>query len=317
MKEKLKNNIHVEGYLYQHKLEKKVCGPDSQTPGVEYITGTIEIATDDNLVNIIPVHFTFVTATTKAGKVNRTFGVLSNIINGVYGSMMANGIENAVKLKMDSAIGVNDFYSYRENPPTLVSTKRNEGSFNLDVVTDTLAAEEERSKFRVDMVITNTTYVEADEERKLPAKLVLKGAIFDFRKALLPVEFSVVNEKAIDYFEGLGASPTEPVFTEIGGNQIAETIVKTITEESAFGEPSVREVKNVRKDYVVNWARPETYIWDDPSTITAKELREAMAARETYLATVKARSDEYQNKKAGKTTASAFTVAPADAGFKF
>ena len=315
MKEKMINKIHIEGYLYQHKLEKKVSGPKSRNPGVEFITGTIEIATDNSLVNIIPVHFTYVTAKTKSDRPNKTYTVLSNIIDGVYGSMMEHGFDNAIKLKMDSAIGLNDFYSYRENPPVLVSSKRNEGSFNLDVVTGDFVEEKERSRFEVDMIITNTTYIDADEERNLPAKLVLKGAIFDFRKALLPVEFSVVNKQAIDYFESLEASPTEPVFTKIRGNQVAETIVRTITEESAFGEPSVREVKSVRKDYIVNWATNEPYIWDDPSTITAKELREAMAARETYLSTVKARSDEYQNAKTGNKAAGAFV--PEDAGFKF
>ena len=160
-------------------------------------------------------------------------------------------------------------------------------------------------------------FIDADEERNLPEKLILKGAIFDFRKALLPVDFSVVNKQAIDYFESLNASPTEPVFTKVRGNQVAETIVRTITEESAFGEPSVREVKSVRKDYIVNWATNEPYIWDDASTITAKELREAMAARETYLSTVKARSDEYQNAKTGGAKASAGAFVAEDAGFKF
>ena len=40
-----------------------------------------------------------------------------------------------------------------------------------------------------------------------------------------------------------------------------------------------------------------------------------MAARETYLSTVKARSDEYQNAKTGNKAAGAFV--PEDAGFKF
>lgn len=317
MKEKMINKIHIEGYLYQHKLEKKVSGPKSRNPGVEFITGTIEIATDNSLINIVPVHFTYVTAKTKSDRPNKTYTVLSNIIDGVYGSMMEHGIDNAVKLKMDSAIGLNDFYSYRENPPALVSSKRNEGSFNLDVVTGDFVEEKERARFEVDMIITNTTFIDADEERNLPEKLILKGAIFDFRKTLLPVDFSVVNKQAIDYFESLNASPTEPVFTKVRGNQVAETIVRTITEESAFGEPSVREVKSVRKDYIVNWATNEPYIWDDASTITAKELREAMAARETYLSTVKARSDEYQNAKTGGAKASAGAFVAEDAGFKF
>jgi hypothetical protein len=37
----MKNELHLEGYLYQHTLEKKVSGPTSKTPNTEYITGEI------------------------------------------------------------------------------------------------------------------------------------------------------------------------------------------------------------------------------------------------------------------------------------
>ena len=63
------------------------------------------------------------------------------------------------------------------------------------------------------MLITNVRHIEADEERSLPEKAIVKGAIFDFRKSLLPVEFTAVNPGAISYFEGLDASNSNPVFT--------------------------------------------------------------------------------------------------------
>ena len=81
---KLKNECHIEGYLYEHALEKKVSGEKSKNPGTEFISGTVSIATDEDILNIVPVHFTYVTALTASGKPNATFATLSNIIDGTY-----------------------------------------------------------------------------------------------------------------------------------------------------------------------------------------------------------------------------------------
>ena len=79
---KVINRTHIEGPVYQHSLELKVSGPDSKNPGTEFITGNIEIATDDAGINIVPVHFTYTTATFgKSGKVNETFNTLKNFIH--------------------------------------------------------------------------------------------------------------------------------------------------------------------------------------------------------------------------------------------
>ena len=161
------------------------------------------------------------------------------------------------------------------------------------------------------MLITNVSIKEADEERNLPEKAIIKGAIFDFRNSLLPVEFSAINPKAIAYFESLEASNTNPTFTKLWGRQVSETIVRTITEESAFGEDSVREVKSSRKDFVITGASKEPYEWDSEDTITANELAEAIAARETHLATIKQRQDEY------KASQGANVAAPSNSGFNF
>jgi hypothetical protein len=309
---KMTNTTHIEGLLYEHKLELRESGPNSKNPGTKFIMGTVDIATDDACTNIVSVHFTYVTATTAKGATNATFTTLSNIVDGKYGSVMANGKDNAVKLRIDSALGLNEFYTERNGQEELVSAKRNEGGFVH--VADSLAEDETiRNTFKCDMLITGVKEVEADEEKKLPAKAIVRGAIFDFRGSLMPVEFSAVNPNAIKYFVGLGASNASPTFTCVWGRQVSETIVREIRTESAFGEDEVREVKNTRKDFVITGASKEPYAWDDESTLTANEVAEAVAARETYLATIKARQDEY---KASKNAATA-AAAPSKTGFNF
>ena len=122
------------------------------------------------------------------------------------------------------------------------------------------------------------------------------------------------DENAMAYFEGLEASSKNPVFTKVKGRQVSETVTRTITEESAFGEASVREVKSSRKDFVITWAQKEPYVWDDEETITAAEMTDAMSARQTYLATVKQRQDEY---KASKGAGSATNKPAAEGGYDF
>ena len=309
---KMTNTTHIEGLLYEHKLELRESGPNSKNPGTKFIMGTVDIATDDACTNIVPVHFTYVTATTAKGATNATFTTLSNIVDGKYGSVMADGKDKAVKLRIDSALGLNEFYTDRNGQEELVSAKRNEGGFVH--VADSLAEDEAiRNTFKCDMLITGVKEVEADEEKKLPAKAIVRGAIFDFRGALMPVEFSAVNPNAIKYFVGLGASNATPTFTCVWGRQVSETIVREIRTESAFGEDEVREVKNTRKDFVITGASKEPYAWDDESTLTANEVAEAVANRETYLATIKQRQDEY---KASKNAATA-AAAPSKTGFNF
>lgn len=305
------NTTHISGYLYEHKLELRESGPNSKNPGTKFIMGTIDIATDDACTNIVSVHFTYVTATTAKGSPNATFTTLMNIIDGNYGSVMADGKDNAVKLRIDSALGLNEFYSDRNGKEELVSVKRNEGGF-VHVTTELELDENQRNTFKCDMLITGVREVEADEEKNLPAKVIVRGAIFDFRNSLLPVEFSAVNPGAMDYFLGLEASNANPTFTCVWGKQVSETVVRKIVTESAFGDDEVREVRNSRKDFVITGANKEPYAWDDESTLTAQEVAEAVATRETYLATIKQRQDEY---KASKNAAPA--AAKSNGGFNF
>ena len=131
------NSEIVEGRLYQHNLElKTVQNKNSDNYGKEFITGTLDVATDEAGLNIISVHFTYVVEKTKSGKTNVTFGVLKNIIDGAK-AWITDGKDAALKVRVSTALALNDFYT-REGE--LVSVKRNEGGF-VNVIKD-LAPEE-------------------------------------------------------------------------------------------------------------------------------------------------------------------------------
>lgn len=304
------NTTHIEGLLYNHTLEVKTTGAQSKNPGTQYIAGNVEIATDNSITNIVTVHFSFVTPTTKKGTANATYAILNDIISGRHSTVISGGADTAAKLRIDSSIDLNEFPIERDGKEEFVSTKRNEGGFIHVVSGDLNADENARSTFEADIIIKGTRSIEADPERNLPEKLIIQGVIFNYAQAILPVEFSVVNPNAIKYFEGLGASNKTPVFTKVKGRQISETIKRTITEESAFGEASVREVSSTRKDYVVTWAQQKPYDFDDESSILASELVQKLAERDVYLAAMKKRSDEYKASKAQSST-------PAPGGFNF
>ena len=313
MKANFINKTHIEGLVYESTLELRVSGENSKHPGTQFIMGNLSVATNDACTNIVPVHFTYVTATTAKGKENATFGVLKDIIEKKIGTVMTVGADKAGKVRIDSAIGLNEFYSDRNGKEELVSVKRNEGGFVH--VTNTLAPDEKtRNTFETDMLITSVNRIEGDEEKGTKDKVVVRGVIFDFRKAILPVDFSITNERGMDYFEGLEASSKNPVFTKIWGRQISQTTVNKTVEESAWGETLVKEIPSTRRDWVIAGSNPEPYVWDDESTITAVELTKAMSDRETYLATIKQRQDEY---KAQKIVPANAPIAAAGGEFKF
>lgn len=321
MKQTMKNAVHIEGLVYQHDLKKKVSGPNSKNPNTPFINGTLDIATDDALTNIVQVHFSYVTPTTKNGNPNNTYEVLKNIADNVVGNVMANGADKAGKVRIDTSIGVNDFYTNRGGKDELVSAKRNEGGFVHYANNDMNPDEKARNTFECDIVLTNVIDVDPNEEAQTEGHVILRGYVFGYGNTLIPVDFIANNPVAMDYFRNLEATPNTPVFTRVKGRQISQTIVTKVTEESAFGEPSVKEVRKNRKAHVVYWAQTEPYLWDDESTITASELTELKAAREVHLAAVKKNQEEYAANKGNAIptapAASASIAAAAKAGFNF
>lgn len=309
---KIVNQTNIVGYLYEHDLEMRQTGAESKNPGTDYIRGTVSIASAD-LTNVVKVNYTYVTPTFSSGKENTSFSFLKKVIDGQVPTVMSNGVENAAKVRADSALNLGEWYD--KNDWHLISTLRNEGGFIHQIQ----GGDEFDPKaiFETDIVITNVRRVEANEERNIPEKVVLKGGIFDFRGALKPVEFSVVNPKAMDYFENLEVTSKAPVFTRVKGDQISRTIVRRIEEESAWGEVSIREVKNSQKDFVVKWATTVPYEWDAEESILASEFSEKISEREIYLAELKTRQEQYQNSKNSAFDRMAATANTSNGGYDF
>ena len=301
MKKQIFNSTHIEGYLYQHKLEKKVSSANAKNPNTTYIMGTVDLATDDEMTNIVSIHFTYVTAVTKDGKENRTFKTLAGIIDGTFPSVMKDGKQAAQKFVFNSNLDTNEFYSDRSGKVELVSAMRNEGGFISTV--DALNEDEKaRATFDTDIIIYKVTHVDEDPEKELPEKAIVHGYVMNFRKDFLPVKLSVLNKNAMAYFEDLEASERKPVFTRVRGNEVSTITVKRVEEEGAFGETFVREYPNSHKDYVINWAKKDPYEIGEDMDLTSEEIKKGLADRETALATKKA---DFEARKANKEAVAA------------
>ena len=300
------NTEHIEGRLYQHSLAvKQVQNQTSPNYGKDFISGEIEIAVDEDGLNVIPVHFTYVTEATKTGGKSSTFGVLKQIVDGAP-TWVNNGKDAALKVKVDTALALNDFYN---NEGTLVSAKRNEGGFVT--IVNSLCEEAKRNTFTTDMVITKVDHIDADDEKGVKEHVSIHGAVFDFRNAILPVDFVVENPAGINYFEGLEVSSSEPLYTRVWGKIRCETIVRSVTQESAFGEPAVTNYERKSRSWVVTGTATEGYDFGDENVMTTDELTKAIQDRQVYLADVKRRADDY---KASKNAPVAASTAPAKKG---
>lgn len=308
------NREKISGRLYDisQLAIKTVQNSESENFGKEFIGGSIDIATDDDCLNVVTVYFNYVSPIYKSGKVNNTYGVLKNLIeNGK--TVLTDGADEATLVQVDASLSLNDFYTTRNGEEVLVSAKRNSGSF-VNIV-NKLGDTDTRSTFECDVLINGTQYVEADEERHIAQDyLIVKGAVFDFRGAILPVEFVVKNQGGIKYFESLDASPKKLTFTKVWGQINSETIVDRREEESAFGEPAVKEyTRTVREWVITGTSKPDAIyeIGDEKGGITEDEIKKALADREVYLADVKKKADEY---RASKNTSNTVANAPASVG---
>lgn len=292
---KMINSEHIEGRVYQHNLViKTVQNQTSANYGKEFISGNLEVAVDEAGLNVIPVHFTYVTETTASGNKNQTYANLKKIIDDNK-TIIACGKDEAQKVRIDTAIALNDFYTQDDN---LVSVKTNEGGF-VTLVNELNNKEDERNTFSADMVITNVKRIEADPEKNIDEDYVsVRGAIFNFRNSLLPVDFVVRHKDGMKYFEDLEISNAEPIFTKVWGKIECRTIINEVKEDSAFGESSVRTYERKAKEWTITGTAKVPYDFGDDKVLTAEELTKAMQDRQTLLAETKARSDEYRAQKA-------------------
>lgn len=318
MKERFTNTLHLEGLLYDHSLTLKQTGPGTKAPGTDFISGVVKVAVDPEMTNIVEVHYTYVVEKTAKGKTNDTFVNLKAIIGGIrhtYMDMIGKEEYVPAYVRIDTSIALNDYYNGPADNRELVSAKRNEGGFLHFIKESELNPEiPSRNAFKADMIITSINRLEADPERDIPERMNVQGAIFDFRRAVLPVNFTLYNPHGMELFEGQAPSSAEPFCTEVRGKVVSTTVLVKTEDESAFGPDLTKETPRSRKEYVIESIfKQVSYPWDDASFITAEELKKAIAEREIYLATVKERQEEYEARRNNATK----TIESKPQDFKF
>lgn len=311
-----KNSEQIAGRIYTHDLSmRKVENKNSENYGKDFINGTLDIATDDAGMNVLQVHYSYVTPTTKAGKGNVSYNALKQIIeNGK--TILKDGLDQATCVKLTPSIALNDFYP--QGGDELVTTPRHEGGFVTILKSAAeLPPEPERNKFECDVLITNVNHIEKNEERGIEEDYVqLKGCIFNFRNDILPMSFIVRHPAAMKYFEDAGVDPVNPMYTGIRGYIENRTVKIEKTVESAFGEDAVDTVERKVRNWVVNHANKIPYDFGSEDILTPTDIQKGMENRNVYLAEVKQRSVEYYKNAAAQPEAATPSGIPSG-GFKF
>lgn len=313
---KITNKTHYEGYLFSHTLEKRVTGEKSKVPGTNFIMGVLNVATDEEGLNVVPIRFNYITAVTKKGDANKTYAALANIIDNAEGKTYEDVKTDAMKLRVISNLGINDFYNQEGE---LVSPKINENGF-VTIINKFPEDEASRNSFELDMLITGAILKEADADKGTPEMLTLKGTTFNYAGRSLPLELVVKNEAGIKHFLSLEPSNAEPVFLNVWGRVTCSTVETSTVDPdnaAAFGTPVVHISTRSFREWEVTGAASLAYNYGDEEVLTEKEVVDSVAARETYLADVKKRADEYKASKQAPSAAPSMAASATPAAFNF
>lgn len=291
MKNKVNREV-LEGRLYDFDLAKKVVKNQSSNYfGQEFWSGTLHIATDEAGLNVIPVHYTFILPTFGSGKPDSRFSAFEKI-TAEEKTWLKVGKDGAEKIRLTPSGDLNDFYMV--NDERMVSAQRNEGGF-ITFIKELSPEGSARNKFTYDMIINKVAIVEPKEGTDDVLHARIHGVIFNFRGDILPWDIIAYNPKAIEYFEGLGVSSKDPVYTQVWGS-VRNTTVKVEREiENAWGDPVIEYSERTRREWVIEGSKPQVYDFTEEDRA---ELQKKVADRNVHLEEVKSSAIAYaENQK--------------------
>ncbi len=291
MKKNMTNEINIQGYVFNFSgngLFHGTTGPESKVPNTDYVSGTVNIATDEEGANVVPVRFNFITKKySKSGKENPNWQVLKDIEDGNK-TWEQQGKDGAYKIRVACMAGSNPFVGQdgkmvdRPSIDVNFAHPSNNG-FN----------ENQRNSFKFDMVVVNYFVKEVEDDDDYG---ILNGYTFNsFRKEAIPLTLVVRMPEAMSYFENLDASTANPVFQTVWGNIVSTTIRKEQEVESAFGKPQITYTTSTQREWVVTGASANPGEFGDESILTEDELIECLNNHESVVAAAQKRYDDKQN----------------------
>lgn len=289
-KESYINDVELRGYVFSHNLQERESNSE-RTKGQKYISGILNVATDDEAINVVPVNF-FVQELTRKGTVNATYTNLKQIIDS--GMTFEQHGKEANRVRVSGSIDVNDFYNREGN---LVTGKRVRGSF-LHFLNANEQIGDNPAYFEAEVLLQAAIERETNEGDEY---LSLQGFAFNYRKQPLPVTFSISSEAGMNFFQGEDVSASNPYFGKVWGKIVSNVVVtESAADDSnvAFGAPVVKPTTRTYRTWEVVGAN--TNLGLDESTVTQEELEAGLAERQAALAELKARTEERNASSNGK-----------------
>lgn len=253
------NAFDMKGRLYAYALEEK------DTDKGTAISGTVTLEVDKNGTTVEAKFFAY--PTYNSGKVNRTHGMLEDMMAGNFKTVVDDG-DDADWLGMTGNIDVSYFVP-RDGAKDIDEMARSQklrGSF-----LNANKKHEYCNKWKLDMLICAVRDVEEDAERQTPHFVRVTGYLVDdFRERVLGCEFDAFKQAAMNYILGLPVSYEQPYFVSVWGEIVKMN--RLVVRKNAFGEDEKNEYESTR--WGITGMNPDAYEFGDPSAITVEQYKE-------------------------------------------
>lgn len=272
------NNVVIEGTVAEVRIETK------NSNGKEFITGEVDIQTDENSTHTVKV---FANKLNKEGKESSLYKGIETIMNE-YKSIASYGKDEADRVRITQGkIGLNEYVGQDD---TIKSYPQLSANF-----INRLTATEEfspKAEFEVEMFVHSVTEeVKNDEET---GRALLKGFVPVYGGKVIPFTFVVADEDAVDYVNNnYEAGSTVTVYGDI----VNRVNVTKKEVEVGFGKPQEKITRTTVREYVVTGGTPPLDE-DDAKAYKKEVIKKALVEREAYLEEMKAKKKEGASKPA-------------------
>lgn len=282
------NDVNLTGFVFSANFRTGTSKATSKWhPNEGYISGNLNIATDEDAMNVVPVNFfVYENRNNKDGDTvpNETYQTLLQIMNG---PTYETAGDKAPKVRISATVDTNDFYSSRTDD--IVSAQRVNGRF-IHVMSPGTSVTP--ANFDVNAVVTSA--VEREVEGRDPY-LDVRGYVFNYNGTrLFPVRFECRDKSGQSFLLGMEPSSTNPVVMNIWGSIQTTVIEKAPAEQeevaNGFGVRPVISGNNVStvRSWVITGADtgcvPE---FGDVAPFTKNDMKRLIDERNVRLEEVK------------------------------
>ncbi len=266
------NKVYIEGTVNEKRIEYK------EIDGKDAITGELDIKTGEHSIHTVRV---FSYRLTKEGKESSIYKGLETVMND-YKTIAADGVENADRIKISGAqLGVNEYYGQDGILRTITQLSAN--FINRLKPTDAFSP---RAEFEIEIYI-QALVDEMDKEGLETGRLKVKGLTGVYGGKIIPIDFIVADDGAIDYIRGnYNQGDTVKFFGEVINN--ITRVEKT--PEVAFGKAATRVFDIVTRELLITGGLP-AYDDDNPKKYSIDAIKKALVERENHLEELKKKSE--------------------------